>query len=248
MGAYGVGTQRVEDELAMLLPEGVEVIRMDADTTRTKGAHQHLLERFDAAECAVLVGTQMIAKGLDFPEVTLVGVINADTMLKLPDFRAAERTYDLLEQVAGRAGRGGRPGEVIVQTYWATHPAMQAVLTHRREAFLVPELAERAEASYPPFSRLANILVWGRSAHAVGDVSAKVAAALRDRVDGLPGWEVLGPADCVKARVKDRTRRHVMVKAPIDADLGGVVSECTAGIGHGMGINMALDIDVYDLM
>ena len=111
LGAYGVGTQRVEDELRMMLPEGVEVIRMDADTTRAKGAHQKLLEQFDAADCAVLVGTQMIAKGLDFPEVTLVGVINADTMLKLPDFRAAERTYDLLEQVAGRAGRGEAPGQ-----------------------------------------------------------------------------------------------------------------------------------------
>ena len=100
---------------------------------------------------------------MDFPEVTLVGVINADTMLKLPDFRAAERTYDLLEQVAGRAGRGGRPGEVIVQTYWATHPAMQAVLSHRRDVFLAPELAERKEAgSYPPVSRLANVLVWGK--------------------------------------------------------------------------------------
>ena len=248
LGAYGVGTQRVEDELAMLLPEGVEVIRMDADTTRAKGAHQRLLERFDAAESAVLVGTQMIAKGLDFPEVTLVGVINADTMLKLPDFRAAERTYDLLEQVAGRAGRGGRPGEVIVQTYWATHPAMQAVLSHRRDVFLAPELAERKEASYPPFSRLANILVWGKNARAVEDASAKVAAALREKVSGLSGWEVLGPADCVKARVKDRSRRHVMVKAPLDADLGGVVSECAAGIGRGMGINMALDIDAYDLM
>ena len=248
MGAYGVGTQRVEDELAMLLPEGVEVIRMDADTTRAKGAHQRLLEQFDAAECAVLVGTQMIAKGLDFPEVTLVGVINADTMLKLPDFRAAERTYDLLEQVAGRAGRGGRPGEVIVQTYWATHPAMRAVLSHQRDVFLAPELDERREASYPPFSRLANVLVWGKNARAVREASEKVALSLHERVDRLPGWEVLGPADCVKARVKDRTRRHVMVKAPVDADLGGVVSECTAGIGRNVGINMALDIDAYDLM
>ena len=125
---------------------------------------------------------------------------------------------------------------------------MQAVLSHRRDVFLAPELAERKEASYPPFSRLANVLVWGKNARAVGDASAKMAAALREKVADLPGWEVLGPADCVKARVKDRTRRHVMVKAPLDADLGGVVSECAAGIGRGMGINMALDIDAYDLM
>ena len=122
LGQFGVGTQRVEDELQALLGDDVSIIRMDADTTRTKGAHQRLLERFDASDCAVLIGTQMVAKGLDFPEVTLVGVVNADTTLKLPDFRAAERTYDLLEQVAGRAGRGDRPGRVIIQTYWASIP------------------------------------------------------------------------------------------------------------------------------
>ncbi|MBM6676720.1 primosomal protein N' [Olsenella uli] len=248
LAAFGVGTQRVEDELAMLLPPDVEVIRMDADTTRAKGAHQRLLERFDAAECAVLVGTQMIAKGLDFPEVTLVGVINADTMLKLPDFRAAERTYDLLEQVAGRAGRGGRPGEVVVQTWWATHPAMRAVATHDRSVFLDAELADRAEAGYPPFGRLANVVVWGRSERDVRATCDELAAAVRGRVAGVPGWEVLGPADCVKARVKDRVRRHVMVKAPADADLGGLLGACVAGLTRRPGSNMAVDIDAYDLM
>ena len=248
LAAFGVGTQRVEDELRMLLPADVEVIRMDADTTRTKGAHQQLLEQFDAAECAVLVGTQMIAKGLDFPEVTLVGVINADTMLKLPDFRAAERTYDLLEQVAGRAGRGERPGEVIVQTYWATHPAMRAVATHDRAVFLEAELAERAEAGYPPFRRLVNVTVWGRSEKNVRSTCADLAAAVRERVGDAPGWEVLGPADCVKARVKDQVRRHVMVKAPVDADLGGLLGACVASLGRRVGSNIAVDIDAYDLM
>ena len=248
LAAFGVGTQRVEDELRMLLPADVEVIRMDADTTRTKGAHQQLLEQFDAAECAVLVGTQMIAKGLDFPEVTLVGVINADTMLKLPDFRAAERTYDLLEQVAGRAGRGELPGEVIVQTYWATHPAMRAVATHDRAVFLEAELADRAEAGYPPFRRLANVTVWGRGEKNVRSTCADLAAALRERVGDAPGWEVLGPADCVKARVKDQLRRHVMVKAPADADLGGLLGACVASLGRRVGSNIAVDIDAYDLM
>lgn len=248
LAAYGVGTQRVEDELRMLLPEDVEVIRMDADSTRAKGAHQELLERFDAAECAVLVGTQMIAKGLDFPEVTLVGVINADTVLKLPDFRAAERTYDLLEQVAGRAGRGERPGRVIVQTYWASHPAIRAVAAHDRAVFLDPELAERAEAHYPPFSRLANVTVWGRVEKDVRAACDDLASALRERVGETAGWEVLGPADCLRARAKDRFRRHVMVKAPVDADLGGVLGACAGSLGRRVGINMAVDIDAYDLM
>ena len=248
MGAYGVGTQRVEDELRMLLPEGVEVIRMDADTTRAKGAHQRLLEEFDAADSAVLVGTQMIAKGLDFPEVTLVGVINADTMLKLPDFRAAERTYDLLEQVAGRAGRGERPGQVIVQTYWASHPAMQAVERHDRELFLASELAERKEAAYPPFSRLGNIVLWGKSDADTRAASAKLASVIRDAVAGEAGWEVLGPSDCVKARAKDFFRRHVMVKSPPDADLGRVLGAAAASLNPPKGINMSVDIDAYDMM
>lgn len=248
MAAFGVGTQRVEDELRLLLPDYVDVVRMDADTTRGKGDHQRLLEEFDASPCAVLVGTQMIAKGLDFPEVTLVGVVNADTTLKLPDFRAAERTYDLLEQVAGRAGRGSRPGQVIVQTYWANHPAIQAVAHHDRSLFEQTELDERRDAYYPPFSRLANVVVWGKNALAVHSACDAMAEQVRERVEGRQGWEVLGPADCVKARVKDRTRRHLMVKAPPTADLGPLLSECVASMGRRMGINIALDIDAYDMM
>lgn len=248
LAAFGVGTQRVEDELAMLLPEGVEVIRMDADTTRGKGDHQRLLERFDAAPVAVLVGTQMIAKGLDFPEVTLVGVVNADTTLKMPDFRAAERTFDLLEQVAGRAGRGERPGEVIVQTYWAGHPAIQAVATHDRALFLEAELADRREGSYPPFGRLVNVICWGADARRVDDACRRVAEGFRRRVGSCPGWEVLGPVECVKSKVKDRVRRHVLVKAPVDAELGPVAASCVRDLGPVAGVSIAIDVDPRDLM
>ena len=248
MAAYGVGTQRVEDELRMLVPEGAEVIRMDADTTKAKGAHQKLLEQFDAAECAILVGTQMIAKGLDFPEVTLVGVVNADTTLKLPDFRSAERTYDLLEQVSGRAGRGERPGRVIVQTYWAGHPAIQAVVNHDRQLFLEPELEERRDAGYPPYTRLANVIAWGRDPREVGGYVEAFAKELRRRVGTQPGWEVLGPADCIKAKVKDRVRRHVMLKAPAQADVGGVLGACSAAVEKPQGVSLAMDVDAYDLM
>ena len=247
LAAFGVGTQRVEDELKMLLPD-MEVIRMDADTTRAKGAHQELLERFDAAESAVLVGTQMIAKGLDFPEVTLVGVINADTMLKLPDFRAAERTWALLEQVSGRAGRGERPGEVIIQSWWATHPAIRAAASHDRATFVEPELAERAEAGYPPFTRVANARFWGRVSPAVAKASADFARVLRERVERQPGWEVLGPADCVRSKVKDNYYRHVMVKAPLDAEVGPVLAACAAELGRVQGVSMALDVDAHDMM
>ncbi len=248
MGAFGVGTQRVEDELAMIVGDRAEVIRMDADTTAAKGGHQRLLERFDAADCAVLVGTQMIAKGLDFPEVTLVGVINADTTLKLPDFRAAERTYDLLEQVAGRAGRGERAGRVIVQTYWAGHPAIQAVARHDRSLFLAPELEDRREANYPPFARLANVVASGRDERAVRMTLDDLAADLRRRLQGQPGWEVLGPADCLKARAKDRVRRHLMVKAPANANMGGLLGTCARELGRRPGVSVAVDVDCHDLI
>ena len=277
LAQYGLGTQRVEDELKMLLariqddvlagPEaagdgaegdqdaavsrvgGVDVIRMDADTTSGKGAHTRLLERFDASECAVLVGTQMIAKGLDFPEVTLVGVINADTTLKLPDFRAAERTYDLLEQVSGRAGRGGAAGEVIIQTYWATHPAIQAVAHHSRPKFVAYELEQREEAYYPPFSRVANVTLTGANEAYLREKSRELGHALRDAVDELEGdWEVLGPAECVRARVKGRYRRHLVVKAPPTAEMGPVIEAAAAKLGTLKGITLSIDVDAYDML
>ncbi|MEE0028229.1 MAG: primosomal protein N', partial [Atopobiaceae bacterium] len=253
MAAFGVGTQRVEDELALLLQgeEGgsdVAIIRMDADTTKKKGAHQQLLEEFDAAECAVLVGTQMIAKGLDFPQVTLVGVVNADTTLKLPDFRAPERTYALLEQVAGRAGRGQQGGKVIVQTYWATHPAIQAVLRHDRRVFLGSELAEREACGYPPYGRLTNVLVWGGNGSAVRAVSDELAARIREVERCEPGWEVLGPADCIKSRLKDRIRRHIVVKTPLVEGVGQRLLECVRATNVPRGINVAIDVDAHDMM
>ncbi|MCH3968443.1 MAG: primosomal protein N' [Atopobiaceae bacterium] len=248
LAQMGIGTQRVEDELSMILPPEVEVIRMDADTTSGKGAHQRLLEKFDAAECAVLVGTQMIAKGLDFPEVTLVGVINADTTLKLPDFRAGERTYDLLEQVAGRAGRGERPGEVVIQTYWPDHPAIASVARDDRSLFISADLADREEAYYPPFSRLANVLAWGRDSHIVEGYLDSLADVVRARAEAERGWRVVGPAECVKARAKDRFRRHFLVKAPPDADLGPILGGCVDGCPVPRGVSLAIDVDPYDLL
>lgn len=247
LGAFGVGTQRVEDELKLLLPD-VEIIRMDFDTTRTKDAHQKLLERFDAATSAVLIGTQMIAKGLDFPDVTLVGVINADTMLKLPDFRSAERSYDLLEQVSGRAGRGEEPGEVFIQSWWAKHPAIVAAARHDRSRFEELALAERQEANYPPYSRLANCLFWGNSSPAVRACSAEFAELLAEAIQGKEGYEMLGPADCVKAKLKDKYRRHVMLKAPEEAALGELLSACAEKLSKHPGVSVALDVDAYDLM
>ena len=248
LGAYGIGTQQVEDELRQLLGDDVTIVRMDADSTRAKGAHQRLLEEFDAAERAVLIGTQMIAKGLDFPEVTLVGVVNADTALKMPDFRAAERTFDLLEQVAGRAGRGEDPGRVLIQTYWASHPAIHAVASRNRDAFVRKELAERRDLSYPPYARLGNVLVWGRNVGAVERTVGAVAQELFQSVGLDPAWRVIGPSECVISRVKDRVRHHVLVKGPADANMGEALARAVEAAAPPRGVSVAIDVDAADML
>lgn len=245
---FGTGTQRVHDELAALLGDRATIVRMDADTTRGKGAHARLLGEFDAAEHAVLLGTQMIAKGLDFPEVTLVGVINADTTLNLPDFRAAERTYQLLEQVAGRAGRGEEPGRVVVQTYWPDHPAIRAVAAHERRLFLSAELPAREELGYPPYSRLANILLWSRDREAVERDARALSSAVSESLSGRPGWSMLGPSSCVLAQLRGVWRWHILVKAPVHADIPAVLAGPLQARGAVAGVSCAVDVDPLSLL
>ncbi len=242
---FGSGTQRVETDLTTLLPE-MAVVRMDADTTAGKGGHERALAQFEALESGVLLGTQMIAKGLDYPEVTLVGVLNADTGLHLPDFRAGERTWQLLEQVSGRAGRGTKPGRVVIQTYWPEHRAVRAAAAHDAALFVEPELAERDELSYPPSGRLANVLVRGRGADAVAAHARLLADRLRAQVP--EDWSVLGPAPCPLARVKGVYRWHVLVKAPVDSELSSAVASALEGLRASAEVAHAVDIDPVDLM
>lgn len=246
---FGAGTQRVEDELRGVLPEGFTVVRMDADTTKGKGGHDRCLAEFDEAQSAVLLGTQMIAKGLDFPQVTLAGVINADTTLKLADFRAAERTYDLLEQVAGRAGRGDVPGRVIIQTYQPRHPAILAVSRHDRSVFSENELAARQEVGYPPFVRLANVIMWGKVGADVEKVAWAAAEKLRDYAEvALPGCEILGPAECALSRVEGNFRWHVLVKAAPQSELGAILGDALKRLQMPAQVSLAIDVDPYDLL
>lgn len=263
---YGVGTQRVEDELRALLdaefgsmceaagePEGpspIPIVRMDADTTSGKGAHRRLLEKFAAAPRAVLLGTQMIAKGLDFDDVTLVGVVNADTQLNLPDFRASERTFNLIEQVAGRAGRAELPGRVMVQTYAADNVAIRAAAAYDRDLFLRSELPKRRVLKYPPFVRMANIIVWGKNkddvAFAARTLHQRVLEA-RDRC-GLYHWDVLSAEPCVLEKIRNDYRWHVIVKAPLGKDISAFLSDACADARVPKGVNQAIDIDPVDLL
>ena len=242
---FGAGTQRVETELAGLFPDW-SIVRMDADTTKGRGAHERLLAEFEDLDTGVLLGTQMIAKGLDYPEVTLVGVITADVTLNLPDFRAGERTYQLMEQVAGRAGRGDRPGRVIIQTYWPDHPALRAVELHDPGVFYEEDLDIRRELGYPPFGRLVNVLVRGNVERAVKAHAALVADALSD---GLPDdIEVLGPSPCPLSRLKGVWRWHVLVKARGETSVSDVVGQALDGLKVVDGVVVTADVDPVDLL
>lgn len=242
---FGAGTQRAESELKALLP-GVPVVRMDADTTAGKGGHERALAEFESHGCAVLLGTQMIAKGLDYPDVTLVGVLNADTSMHVPDFRAAERTFQLLEQVAGRAGRGPLGGQVVIQTYWPDHPAVLAVATRDASGLYERERVERQALGYPPYGRLVNIGVTGASAKAVRATAEKAVAELRRACP--PEWEVLGPAPAPIARIKGRWRWHAVVKAPARAQVSPPVRAALDSLGVADGVSVVADVDPVGML
>lgn len=253
---FGAGTQRVEAELRALLDgmpgvgPDVPIIRMDADTTSGKGAHERLLEQFAGSDAAVLLGTQMIAKGLDFEDVTLVGVINADTQLHLPDYRAAERTFSLIEQVAGRAGRADLPGRVLVQTYEADNVAIRAAATYDRERFLRAELPKRRILLYPPFVRMANILVWGRDEPSVRTTAERLFTELEAHIRdfGGDGWSVLPASPCVLAKLRGVYRWHVVVKCQPEDDLSRVIAPLFRARAPEADVNVAVDIDPNDLL
>ena len=253
---FGAGTQRVEAELRALLDSmpgvgpGVPVVRMDADTTKAKGAHQRLLEEFARADAAVLLGTQMIAKGLDFDDVTLVGVINADTQLHLPDYRAGERTFSLIEQVAGRAGRASLAGRVLVQTYEADSVAIRAAASYNRALFLRHELPKRRVLGYPPYARMANVLVWGRSEAEVRRVAGELHARLEKTVRDVAGdrWSVLPAGPCVMAKLRGTNRWHIVVKCPPEDDMSLVLARLFRTRKPDREVNVAVDIDPNDLL
>ena len=182
---FGVGTEQVEEQLLSLFP-GTKTLRMDTDTIRQKGAMQQMLASFSAGDAAVLIGTQMVAKGHDFPNVTLVGVIAADSTLCIPDYRSTERTFQLLTQVAGRAGRDESPGRVVVQTYSPAHPAIRFAKTQDYERFYAYEIAERKKALFPPYTLFLRVLFSGTDEAALEAAGQRYAALLREALDAIP--------------------------------------------------------------
>jgi len=240
---FGAGTERIEQELLARWPD-LNVVRMDADTTKGKGGHERALAAFESVRPAVLLGTQMIAKGLDYPDITLVGVLSADLSLRVPDFRAAERTYQLLQQVAGRAGRSDKRGTVVIQTYWPDHPAIQAVATGTPSLIYDREHQERSELGYPPYARLANVLLSGPHHASVSSAADALAAEIRTSLPA--GWTLLGPADPALARLKGSYRRHMLLRGPRAADLGPLIRASLAQSSVPDGVTVAIDVDPID--
>jgi primosomal protein N' (replication factor Y) len=210
----GLGTQQVERLLSDRFPSA-RIARMDVDTTSGKWAHAEILDRVGAGEVDILLGTQMIAKGLDFPNVTLVGVVDADIGINLPDFRASERCFQLLSQVAGRAGRGPKGGRVLIQTRVPDHHAVRCAVSHDYQAFVDQELAGRITPAYPPNIRLANVVFSGTTEDATAGLATSATAWLHALMQKrpMPGVSIIGPAPCPVERIKNRWRWHVLMKA-----------------------------------
>jgi primosomal protein N' (replication factor Y) (superfamily II helicase) len=240
---FGSGTQKVTQELQKLFPD-LKLLRFDSDTTRTKGAHRALLNQFSQGEADLLVGTQMLTKGIDLPQVTLVAIVSADGVLHLQDFRASERAFQTLLQVSGRSGRGDEPGRVILQTYTPEHPVVEAVVKQQYAPFVELELGMRELLGYPPFGRLILLRLSSPEADAVEQSAAKVAAILD--VPDRP-YEILGPAPAAIARVARRYRWQIMLKFPVDADVSGLDlaklrSACASSV------SLSIDVDPMTIL
>jgi primosomal protein N' (replication factor Y) len=245
---HGFGTERLAKELALLLP-AARIERIDSDISGRTGARNRIFEALRKGEIDVLVGTQMITKGFDFPGVTLVAAVAADLALNMPDFRSAERTFQLLTQVAGRAGRGDWPGQVIIQTFAPNHYSIRAARNQDYSKFMLRELQLRRELSYPPFARMALVRIEGENPRKVEAV-ASAASAMMVRTSS-PAMRVLGPAPAPIERIKGRYRWQLVVKAPAISDLHRALSTIRATLGPqaaDAGVHISIDIDPINMM
>lgn len=243
---YGMGTERIESEIRRLFP-GFNVSRMDSDSMRTRENYRASLGAFWSGKTDILVGTQMIAKGLDVPDVTLVGVVNADTAFHIPDFRAAERTFQIITQVAGRTGRGPRGGRVVVQTFYPQHYAVKAAATYDFAGFVRKELEMRQELGYPPFRSLVRFVVQGYKEDRVRQAAEKLGARLRAALAPEEA-SILGPAVAPLYKLKNRYRVHLLAKAPsLEAVLPRLRSAASSLSGD-RSLQLVMDVDPSTLL
>ncbi|QHA36100.1 primosomal protein N' [Rossellomorea marisflavi] len=245
---FGTGTQKVEEELTKLLPQA-RIIRMDVDTTTRKGSHERLLTSFGEGKADILLGTQMIAKGLDFPNITLVGVLSADTMLHIPDFRSAEKTFQLLTQVSGRAGRHSLPGEVVIQTYTPEHYSVELASNHDYERFYDQEMVMRKMGSYPPFYYISLVTISHEDLMKVVDVSEKMTGFIRSRLSGTT--KILGPVASPIPRIKNRYRYQCLIKYKREPRLAETLKTLLEQFHQqyaSQGLTISIDVNPYVMM
>lgn len=257
LDSRGIGTQRVEEVLRKEFPVA-RISRMDRDTTRSRGAHGRILRSLSEGKIDILVGTQMVAKGHDYPGITLVGVVQADATLNMPDFRAGERTFQVLTQVAGRAGRGDSPGEVIVQTFRPQHYALRHAIAQDYDGFAREELQYRRELDYPPYSRMVRFRIESQDAGPAEHFSTRLAIKIKKRLKSMDGVghdfscvEILGPTPGIFEKLQGRYRWQVVIKDPSSRRLNRLVQEITqidsSGFRPPVGVKFGIDVDPVEL-
>jgi primosomal protein N' (replication factor Y) len=250
----GVGTQRIEDELVRKFPEA-RVLRLDSDVMQRKHAHREIFEAFSAGEGDILIGTQIVAKGLDVGNVTLVGVVSADSAFALPDYKSAERGFQLLTQVAGRAGRGDKPGRVVIQAVQTQHMVLLHTEKQDYDGFYEEEIQQRETLGFPPFSQLFRFIVSCENEKKGQQFIQAAALHLRESF-GQAGLEqqiqLMGPAPCVLPRIQARYRFHLLVKSfagePARQVVADFYRQTLSGSALPEDINFILDIDAQSLL
>jgi primosomal protein N' (replication factor Y) len=210
----GAGTEKIEEEIELLFPEA-KVARMDLDTTRSKHSHKQMIDDFESGQTNILVGTQMVTKGLDFENVSVVGVINVDSVLNFPDFRSFERAYQLLTQLKGRAGRKNHPGKLFIQTNQPQHPVLLKLMEDDQEQFYKDQLLERTQFNYPPFCRLIELNILSKDADELNELSNKLGSVLKQQLQN----KVLGPEFPLIAKIRNMYTKRILIK--LDKQVSG---------------------------
>ncbi|MBI2471879.1 MAG: primosomal protein N' [Planctomycetes bacterium] len=244
----GFGTEKIEDEIIAKFPQ-YKILRMDSDTMRARNAHEKALTAFERGDVQILLGTQMIAKGLDFPNVTLVGVISADTILNLPDFRASERTFQLISQVAGRTGRGPKGGRVVVQSFNPRHYSITYAAAHDYEGFAKKELEYRKQLNYPPFGKLARIVFRSQTEDKAKEKSSVVSEKLKEiaKTNGNQ-LEILGPSPAPVTKINDMFRWHLLLRAQNHNSIHDALQGISDMLKPSKSVQSMVDVDPYMML
>ncbi len=244
----GFGTEKIEDEIIAKFPQ-YKILRMDSDTMRARNAHEKALTAFERGDVQILLGTQMIAKGLDFPNVTLVGVISADTILNLPDFRASERTFQLISQVAGRTGRGPKGGRVVVQSFNPRHYSITYAAAHDYDGFAKKELEYRKQLNYPPFGKLARIVFRSRTEDKAKEKSSIVTEKLKEITKTNGGnLEILGPSPAPVTKINDMFRWHLLLRSQSHNHIHDALQKISDMLKPSKSVQAIVDVDPYMML